>query len=505
MVFILKDFVAPTIGWAISPRTTVRLEGEYLHNTFPIDRGIVAIGDGPAPIPIGTFLGDPHRRTGVNQGLSTLTLLHRFNDIFTWRSALRDAVAASRYDSLESNVMDETTGILGLARYNINSKLQSHYLQNELHAIFSTGTIKHKSLVGLELGREYQKERAAGDFGEFGSFIDIYNPANHSFVDGSLTTYNNSKQNNNILGLYFGNQIALLDNLHMHAGGRFDIFQQKRVNHPNHFDSEGHKDRQTNRAFSPSIGMTYQPWKPVAIFANYTRSFSPSTGGARSVGGSLFQPETGESYEGGIKFQTLDNQLRLTFSAFQTTKKNVLTADISQGPGSGFSIATGEQRSRGFEVDLAGQILPGLEIIASYAYIDARITKDNIFLEGSRLPNVPKNQASLWATYTMNQGMLKGLGMSAGFLAFGKRNAIFFCQDPAECQEQFYLPGYVRMDAAVYYRNQVNVLNKKTAFTASVNIKNLLDERYFSGAQGFREIVYTGAPLTVVGSLKLEY
>lgn len=61
------------------------------------------------------------------------------------------------------------------------------------------------------------------------------------------------------------------------------------------------------------------------------------------------------------------------------------------------------------------------------------------------------------------------------------------------------------MDAAVYYRNQVNVLNKKTNFIASVNVRNLLDERYFIGAQNFREIIYTGAPITVIGSLKLEY
>lgn len=56
-----------------------------------------------------------------------------------------------------------------------------------------------------------------------------------------------------------------------------------------------------------------------------------------------------------------------------------------------------------------------------------------------------------------------------------------------------------------FYRNQVHILNKKTNFMATVNIKNLLDERYYAGSGGFREIVYTGISLTVVGSLKLEY
>ena len=502
-----RFFIAPTIGWALSSQTSLRLEGEYLHDKPPIQRGIVAFGNGPAPIPIGTFLGDPRRRGETDQGKSTLTLLHRFNDTFTWRSALRNAVATQRYSSLESNLLDESTGILGLARYEIPTSAQSHYMQNELHAAFSTGTIKHKSLIGLELGREFLKNKVSGDFGEQGSFIDIFNPANRLFLDGPLTTFNDSRQTNNALGLYFGDQIALLPNLHMHAGGRFDVFEQSIINRPHAFLEVGSKDKQTDRAFSPSIGMTYQPWKPLALFANYTRSFAPQSGGARSISGTLFRPELGESYEAGLKLHSPDGQLRLTFTAFETIKKNVLTSDISQGPGSGFSIATGEQRSRGFEVDLAGQLLPGLEVIASYAYIDARITKDNTFLEDSRLPNVPKHQASVWTTYSFREGMLRGLGLSAGFVAFGQRPGIFLCQDPVVsfCQDPFNLPGYVRMDAAVYYRNQVNVLNKKTNFLASVNVRNLLDERYFTGAQNFREIIYTGAPITVIGSLKFEY
>ncbi len=103
----------------------------------------------------------------------------------------------------------------------------------------------------------------------------------------------------------------------MHAGGRFDVFEQNIVNRPNAFLTKGSKDKQVDRAFSPSIGMTYQPWKPVAVFANYTRSFAPQSGGARSVQGTLLRPETGEAYEGGLKFNAPNGQLRLTLSAFE--------------------------------------------------------------------------------------------------------------------------------------------------------------------------------------------
>ncbi len=46
----------------ISDRTTLTLEGEYLSDQRPIDRGIVAIGDKPADLPVSRFLGDASRK-----------------------------------------------------------------------------------------------------------------------------------------------------------------------------------------------------------------------------------------------------------------------------------------------------------------------------------------------------------------------------------------------------------------------------------------------------------
>ena len=67
----------------------------------------------------------------------------------------------------------------------------------------------------------------------------------------------------------------------------------------------------------------------------------------------------------------------------------------------------------------------------------------------------------------------------------------------------FELPGFVRMDAALYYRKQE--IFGKTNLLAAVNFTNLLDQRYFTGTQDFRELVYPGAPLTVLASVKLEF
>jgi iron complex outermembrane receptor protein len=152
---------------------------------------------------------------------------------------------------------------------------------------------------------------------------------------------------------------------------------------------------------------------------------------------------------------------------------------------------------------VAGRILPGWDIIANYAYTDARVTEDNVFLVGSRVPNAALHQGSLWTTYFLQEGPLKGLGAGLGMYAQGKRTGVFQCTDPANCQAPFELPGYVRMDAAVYYRKPE--FFTRTNLIAALNFTNVLDQRYFTGTQNFREIVYTGAPFTVIGSVKLEF
>ncbi len=504
-----RIFLAPTFGWEMSSRTTLRFEGEYLFDRSPIDRGLIAFGNGVAPIPISRFLGDPNRKMEVQQGKATITLWHEINDMFRWRTAFRAAAARSRYSSLESNFLvgAESDGILNLARYEIPTTVQSHYLQNELHGNFFTGSIKHKTIIGIELGRENSSATASGDFGgdtttpgAF-SYINIFNPNDRLFLNPTLTKFSDASQQNNILGAYVGDQVDLLDNLHMHFGGRFDLFDQTITNRPDGLTPTGSENTKTDTAFSPSVGIAYQPWKPITLYANYTESFAPQSAGSRSISGNLFDPERGKSYEGGVKYEAFGGKLRSTVAVFDIKKKNVLTADPLNG--FFFSVATGEQRSKGVEFDISGQILPGWDIIANYAYIDTRVTKDLLFAEGSRAPNSALHQGSLWTTYFFQEGVVKGFGAGIGMYAQGKRNGIFQCQDPANCQAPFELAGYVRMDAALYYRKQ-EVFNK-TNLLAAINFTNLLDHRYFSGAQNFREIVYTGAPFTAVGSLRFEF
>ncbi|MHC5721738.1 MAG: TonB-dependent receptor domain-containing protein, partial [Nostoc sp.] len=95
----------------------------------------------------------------------------------------------------------------------------------------------------------------------------------------------------------------------------------------------------------------------------------------------------------------------------------------------------------------------------SYAYTNAEVTEDNAIPLGSKLLGTPENQASLWTTYEIQKGNLKGLGFGLGLFYVGRR--------AGDADNSFELPDYLRTDAAIYYR--------KNGFNAGINIRNLFD------------------------------
>lgn len=128
-------------------------------------------------------------------------------------------------------------------------------------------------------------------------------------------------------------------------------------------------------------------------------------------------------------------------------------------------------------LNLAGEILPGWNIIAGYAYTDARVTKDNTFAVGNFLDSVPKHSFNVWTTYEIQSGSLKGFGVDAGVFYTGDRQG--------DLENTFELPGYFRTDAVIFY--------KRDKLRASVNFKNLFNVDYFESASGNLNVYYGDA------------
>jgi len=153
-----------------------------------------------------------------------------------------------------------------------------------------------------------------------------------------------------------------------------------------------------------------------------------------------------------------------------------------------FSIASGQQQSRGVEVDVAGEILPGWKGVASYAYTFADVTKDNRLPVGDELAGVAKHAGQVWTSYEFPAGsLLDGVGIGSGVRAETSREATL--------PNTFKLPGYVRLDAAAWYRFAI----QGKAFRAQLNLQNLTNRRIYDtdGANTLRPTL----PFTVLASI----
>ena len=218
----------------------------------------------------------------------------------------------------------------------------------------------------------------------------------------------------------------------------------------------------------PRVGVVYKPVEPVSLYASYSQSFTPNDEDTTSDG-QLLEPEEGEGFEFGVKSEFLKGKLFTTLAYFNIDKQNVATED----PDDGFSsVVTGEQSSQGIELDIAGEIISGWNIIASYAYIDSEVSEDDVIEVGNRLFNAPANSASLWTTYQLQRGNLHGLGFGLGFNFVGEREG--------DLENSYTLDSYFLTNAAVFY--------DRDKWKVGLNFKNIFDVDYIAGASEPREI-----------------
>lgn len=96
-------------------------------------------------------------------------------------------------------------------------------------------------------------------------------------TDDSLTT-------RDTLGIYLQDQITIAENLKFLLGGRVDFFEETKDDR-----LINEETNQSDTAFSPRVGIVYQPIAPISLYASYARSFAPTIG--RAAGGDILRPE----------------------------------------------------------------------------------------------------------------------------------------------------------------------------------------------------------------------
>lgn len=487
-------FVSPVLKLINSDRTQLIAELEHLtYNTNGSAPELPALGtviDSPeGEIDLSANLGEPS--LSENESRATrwgYRFKHEFSDNLTFANELliSNADVPTSNFILPRSLRGDNRTLDRILVENPN-ELSSLNLNTSLSGKFATGDIKHELLFGVEISRDTFEDKL--DINGIGS-IDIFDP---EYSPESLNPFpiplEEVRTETNAIGFYLQDQISLSDRWIVVLGGRFDVADQT---YEDSLDIRQSFDR-TDEAFSPRAGVVYKPAENISFYGSYTRSFKPVIGRATSldpvtdelITGEPFEPEKGTQYEIGVKADLLNNKLSTTLALFHLERTNVIEEGANSPLG---SQQTGKQRSQGVEVSIAGEITPEWNIIASYAYTDAIISEDDVFTEGNSLRNVAKNAASLWTTYQIKSGNLRGWGLGLGLYYVGEREGDF--------NNSFSLPSYLRTDASLFYRRR--------NLAASLNFQNLFDVNYYQGARNDLRVI-PGAPFTVFGKVSVEF
>lgn len=498
-----RFFVAPVISWQPNNRFTANFELEYKHDRFNADNGTVALArtlkngdyivdDRPAPLPISRSMEDGRDRQVVEGTSAAFDWTYRFNDDWklTHRYLFKDWTLSGPIQF--SFFVDQENGRYKLFRSASLSgqDVQTHSTNFDLNGKFDFYGTQHNFLFGVD-GYLATTDAPFRDGDEAAvPPLDIFNPEYGQVDYASFNHYNGFfYRKESWFGAYIQDQITLFDNWHILLGGRYD-----NVTTGGRFSSVSMNDAIAGRIankddnFSPRGGILYQPFNWLSLYGSYSESFSGNNGIDKN--NKPFDPQRGKQYELGIKTETPDKRFSSTLAFFHLTKTN-LTTDDRTDDNQNFQVLVGKIRSKGIELDLAGQITDNLNILATYAYTQAEYTQNTPdFSKGLRLENVPRHQGSVWGTWQFNEAFKAGLGV----VVLGRRYGDPFAPN-------FLLPGYARLDAMASYTHRIG----DHRLTAQVNINNLLDKEYYASTDGFSTGIMPGAPINVFGSLKYEF
>ncbi|GEO82867.1 TonB-dependent siderophore receptor [Pararhodospirillum oryzae] len=292
------------------------------------------------------------------------------------------------------------------------------------------------------------------------------------------------------VGTYAQDLIEVLPGLKLMGGLRYDAVRRESDDEVQP-TSTARNATTIDHAFSKRLGLSYEAWPGVTFYGGWSRSFVPP-GTSVSVG-TLPQadPEMGEQLESGIKLD-IGEAFTATAAFYHLTRENVRTTNSVTG----ITSITGEQRSRGVELDATWKITPEWNMLIAYAYTDAVVTKDDTYETWSRLPNVPTHSGRLWSMYTFSEGPAAGISLGGGLTYVGERAANL------KRNVQYSMPGYTTVDLAAAYQPTERV-------RLSLNANNILDKRYYIGSGTWQTtdtpMINVGEPMSVIGRVQITF
>ena len=321
---------------------------------------------------------------------------------------------------------------------------------------FYTGDVEHQLLIGANMLDYYYgmlRVKGASEVVQVGQPVPNPGLDYHDDPDGK---YESEYKH---YGFYVQDLVTLNDQWQLLAGVRYD--EQKK-------DGAGNN----SYAVSPKFGVIYSPADNGSIYVNYSKSFTPqgSVNDENDINDKLnLDPEYGEQYEIGTKWELFDGSLLLTGAVFDITVSNVTVTEQLETPiddKDTITTQSGEQRHKGFEMGAQGQVSESWFMTGSMMYLDAEYVRpETDSLNGKTPVDAPEWSANIWTRYEMTDDLALNFG------------AIYVGERFANTDNTISKDGYVRFDMGAAYTMDV----MGSDVSVRVNVKNLFDKDYLAG------------------------
>ncbi|MDB6061579.1 MAG: TonB-dependent siderophore receptor family protein 6 [Verrucomicrobiaceae bacterium] len=462
-----RQFIAPTVVWKRTDDTTLTLLGTYYKNSTVYDYGKPVDGslrfNPNGTIPKHRFIGEPGFNDFDTEGTTGGYLFeHNFTDNITFRQNALYFDYETYYADVSTGALNATKDSISRSAYTRNDSDKGFSVDNQLQLKLSTGVVEQTILLGVDyVDRAFVRVQRSG--AQLGA-LNLFNPVYGSPVAINPNPVSNSLSTAKQLGGYVQDHIKIDGHWVLLLGGRWDDASNDTRNRAS--DAKTEFD---SNAFTWRTGLLYLFDNGISPYFSYSESFQPQTGTDYFL--APYKPTTGQQYEVGVKYEPVGYNAAITVSAYQLTQQNVLTSDLDHlcsavptpTPCGNYSVQTGEVRSRGVEIEGRASLSNNLDLIVALARTDPEITKSNGVDLGRKLWSSPDRMASLWADYTVRNGVADGLGFGAGMRYTGQS----YSTDNA-----IVTPGNTVYDAAIRY--QIEHLH------LSLNVKNVFDKDYIA-------------------------
>ncbi|MGQ0681344.1 TonB-dependent receptor [Bradyrhizobium sp.] len=485
--------INPTVTLKPGDDTTIKLSYEFFHDFRLADRGNPSQGlpggatrfNPTAPFApngnLSTFFGSPINNAKVEVQTGMAIIEHDFGNGLTVRNGSMYSDYNRGYNNVYPNGAVNTAQTqVALAAYQQITPRENAFNQTDFVYKTATGPVLHTLAFGTEFGR--QTGLTLRDSGRFpgNAASVIVNPFNPTYF--GPVTYNhlasdiNSTHRLNTESAYLQDQIEVTRWLQFLVGARYDNFDLTTLD----LNTNTRRSR-VDDFVSPRAAVIVKPIDSLSLYTAWSVSYLPASGdqfNALNTSTLILDPQRFENAEIGAKWN-INPKLLFTAAAYQ-----LLRANVPINLGAAGSIPGGSQIVRGFETALTGYVTPDWQAVLGYAYTDARIAKDLTgpavnppIVAGNRVQLVPYNQLSLWNKYQFNPTWAAALGV------------IYFSDSFASSDDTVRLPGFVRVDAAVYAKID-------EMWRVQLNVENIFNEAYWATAHANNNIS-PGQPRTV--------